>query len=133
MTKVYLAGAIDGQPEEKVKSWRSQAADCLTKNGFEVIDPTAGKDLSATYDPNDIVETDLANVERADIILCEMNTPGHAYIGTAIELRKAWEYGKPIICWGTANRCSYFLQYHALFLMDTLDEALNAIIKRGEL
>jgi nucleoside 2-deoxyribosyltransferase len=128
MTTVYLAGAIDGQPADQVTCWRRKAALVLKENGFSVIDPTEGKDLTAFYDPRDIVETDLANVDRADIILLEMNTKGHAYIGTAIEMRRAWEQGKPVICWGTANRESYFLRYHATAMLDTLDEAIGVIV-----
>jgi len=126
--KVYLAGAIDGQPAEAVTRWRRRATEALQREGFEVIDPTWGKDLTATYDPREIVEADLTNVDRADILLVEMNTPGHAYIGTAIEIRRAWEQGKPIICWGTVNRASYFLLYHTSAIYDTLDEALGVIV-----
>jgi nucleoside 2-deoxyribosyltransferase len=128
MTTVYLAGAIDGQPADQVTCWRRKAVQVLKENGFSVIDPTEGKDMTAFYDPRDIVETDLENVDRADILLVEMNTPGHAYIGTAIEIRRAWEQGKPIICWGTVNRASYFLLYHTSAIYDTLDEALGVIV-----
>ncbi|KUK53062.1 MAG: hypothetical protein XD78_1504 [Desulfotomaculum sp. 46_296] len=125
---VYLAGGIDGLSHEQVMGWRQRAAEALRRNGFDVIDPTWGKDLTVAHDPREIVEADLANVDRAHILLVEMNTPGHAYIGTAIEIRRAWEQGKAIICWGTANRSSYFLRYHATELLETLEEAIDRVV-----
>ncbi|NSW84091.1 MAG: nucleoside 2-deoxyribosyltransferase [Syntrophothermus sp.] len=128
MSKVYLAGGIDGLSREQATCWRQRATEVLQNKGFEVIDPTHGRDMEMVYDPREVVGSAFANVDSADILLVEMNTPGHAYIGTAIEIRRAWEQGKPIICWGTANRSSYFLRYHATEISETLEEAIDRVV-----
>lgn len=127
---VYLAGGIDGLPYEQAVGWRQQAGKALQRKGFKVIDPT--KDLTALHSPKEIVEAALVNINRADVLLVEMNNPGHAYIGTAIEIRWAWIQGKPVICWGTANRNSYFLRYHATELLETLEEAIDRVMAWAE-
>jgi hypothetical protein len=66
---------------------------------------------------------------QADVVLTEMDTHYHAYIGTAIEMRKAWEHSIPVIVWGLRNRESKFLQYHATAIFNTLDEAIEHIAK----
>lgn len=125
---VYLAGSVNGHESwEAVTEWRLYAAGVLEAAGYHVLNPVRGRKPTDT-DSKDIVERDLRDISQADILLVEMDHENRAYIGTAIEIRRAWEQGKPIICWGTANRSSYFLRYHATEISETLEEAIDRVV-----
>lgn len=130
---VYLAGAINGVTPEFAAGWRQKAGDILRRAGYTVYDPTAGKDLehpaanTALYNPAEIVEGDLGDIEKSRIILVEASRDDVPYWGTAMEIRYAYELGKTIIVWGPTAP-SYWLQYHATEIFETLDEALAFIL-----
>jgi hypothetical protein len=123
---VFLAGAVDGIDRKTATRWRRQAAQSLAAAKIQVIDPTDLIDPDVP-DPMFVVNPNLASIETADLILIEMNTPGYAYIGTAVDMREAWRMGKPIVVWGTQNRESHYLQFHATTICDTLEEAISVI------
>lgn len=125
MKTVYLCGAIDAVTTEYAKGWRQTAKAELTKAGFTVIDPT--DDMHHSLTTETVVRKDLASVEASDILLVEMNNHNGAYIGTSMEIRKAWEWGKRIIVWGEANLFSYFLNFHQTVRLRTLEEAVACI------
>ena len=125
MKTIYLCGAIDAVTTEYAKGWRQTAKAELIKAGFAVIDPT--DDMHDDLAIETVVRKDLASVEASDILLVEMNNHNGAYIGTSMEIRKAWEWGKQIIVWGEANLFSYFLNFHQTVRLRTLEEALACI------
>ncbi|AYO30625.1 hypothetical protein D2962_08305 [Biomaibacter acetigenes] len=120
---VYLSGSINGQSWHFAKEWRELASAELLQASYNVIDPTEGRKETDT-DSKDIVERDLKGIEQADMLLVEMDCSGTAYIGTAMEIRYAWELGKEIIVWGKANRDSHWMRYHTRLWFDTLRDAL---------
>ena len=126
---VYLGGAIVGVTPEEARGWRQEAASILNMAGFEVLDPTEGKDLEhpALYSAEEIVETDLSMVEKADILLVEVKRRDIPYIGTAMEVRHAWQNGKTIMVWG-CREPGYWLQYHATYMFGELNEAIAFIL-----
>lgn len=128
---VYLAGSINGHDRwEAVTEWRLYAAGVLEAAGFKVLNPVRGRRPTDT-NTKDIVERDLRDVDRADILLVEMDHPNRAYIGTAMEVRYAWERKKEIVLWGRANRESHWLKYHATAWFEDLDQALNYLREKG--
>ena len=130
MTTVYLAGPIGDIGSGEAIGWRLHAGEVLKKAGFHVIDPLDGKDPRRfDYDPAWIVGTDLASVDRSDIILADISREGASYIGTAIEIRYAWEKVKYIYTWGKAKQNSYWLRYHATKMFDTLPLALDFLLE----
>jgi len=127
---VYLAGSIDDHDsEEAFTTWRKYATAVLEAAGFRVLDPFRGRCLRGD-DTDDIVGRNDCDIRRSDIILCETNFPGHAYIGTGIDLFKAWQQGKPVILWGLANRNSHYLKKYGTQWLDTLEEALEFLIAK---
>lgn len=128
---VYLAGSVNGHDFWKVVTeWRLYAAGVLETAGYKVLNPVRGRRPTDT-DSKDIVERDLRDIDQADILLVEMDHPERAYIGTAMEVRYAWERKKEIVLWGKANRESHWLQYHATAWFEDLDRALDHLRKRG--
>lgn len=128
---VYLAGAIDHVPPSFAVKWRQDATSRLEAIGYEVLDPTEGKDLyhpavnTDLYTPKQIVESDKAMIDRADILLVEMSRKDIPYVGTSMEILYAWERGKEIIVWGGSE--SYWVRYHASRIFKALPEALDYI------
>ncbi len=133
--RIYLAGAIHHVTPEFATEWRKKAARELTPYGYAISDPTADKDLyhancnTALYTPEYIVETDLANIAEADILLVEMSRKDVPYCGTSMEVRQAYLDGKIIIVWGGTQ--SYWARYHANLVVGTLDEALWVLKQMG--
>jgi nucleoside 2-deoxyribosyltransferase len=126
---VYLAGAIDHVPPSFAVKWRQDATSRLEAIGYEVLDPTEGKDLyhpavnTDLYTPKQIVESDKAMIDRADILLVEMSRKDIPYIGTSMEILYAWERGKQVYVWGGPQ--SYWVRYHATKVFLTLKETLD--------
>jgi hypothetical protein len=125
---VYLAGSIYGKASlAEANDWRLKATEKLEAAGYIVLNPLRDKEEGIEYMPDFIVHRDLDDIKRASILLVEMNTPGVPIAGTSMEIRKAFDWGKRIILWGTANRGSYWLQYHKTEWVDTLEEALDLL------
>lgn len=146
---VYLAGAVDIEPHirplgwfnsllarfgltgdyDPIIGWRKYSAKILEAEGIKVIDTT--RHLEAVVDAEitdeELVDSNMIDIQLADVMLVEMARAGHAYIGTAIDMRKAYERGIPIIVWGKANRASRYLHHHATTIVDDLDAALSII------
>lgn len=130
---VYLAGSIDAHATpDAATAWREEAAEVLTAAGYRVLNPLRWP--ADSYDDSaEIMRRNLVDLVASDIILTEMDNPGLAYIGTAIEIYQAWQLGKEIILWGRANRRSHALRYYAPLRYETLSDALNYLVlkKRG--
>lgn len=129
MKTVYLAGAIDHVSPAFAIGWRQDATKRLEAADYAVLDPTDGKNLYdpnvniSTYTPKQIVETDKAMIDRADILLVEMSRKDIPYIGTSMEILYAWERGKQVYVWGGPQ--SYWVRYHATKVFLTLKETLD--------
>jgi nucleoside 2-deoxyribosyltransferase len=128
---IYLAGAIDKVPPEFATTWR-QAATKTLEYKYNILDPTAGKDLFAPgvnteiYTPQQIVESDLAAIMRSDIILAEVSRTDIPYHGTSMEIAYAYNQGKTIYVWGNCR--SYWIRYHATQIFDELADALEHLL-----
>lgn len=129
---IYLAGAIDNVPPEFATTWRRKATKAL-EHKYNIIDPTVGKDLFApgvstdVYTPAQIVESDLAAIKRADIILAEVSRTDIPYHGTSIEVAYAYRWGKTIYVWGGCR--SYWIRYHATEIFEFVVDAIRYLLE----
>ena len=116
--KIYLAGPIHHVTPEQATGWRRKVTAKLEPLGYEILDPTAGKDLyqpgvnTSLFTPEYIVETDIKMIDAADILIVDISHLVPCW-GTAMEMRHAWSRGKTILTWGEANIESYWIRYHA--------------------
>jgi len=97
-TSVYLAGAINGLTYKQATEWRNVASKRLKKSGYEILDPMRGKeflnvgkepinDSLLEISPEEIVNRDLSDINKASIILCNLSHLGErTMIGTLFEL-----------------------------------------------
>ena len=128
--KIYLAGAASKKYEEKCRIWRRTATKKLENIGFEVINPIKDYPINKEYTQEemfDIVEKDLIHVATCDLILAEVGTMPHPYIGTSMEIRFAFQQGIPVIVWSPLEQ-NFFLEYHATRIFKKLKDAINCCI-----
>lgn len=135
MKTVYLAGGINGHVGwDYPTRWRQTAKEKLEAAGYHVLDPLRGSVVNGNStviaDILAIVDRDLLDIAQCDVLLVEMDWPEAPYIGTAMEIRYAWERNKEIVMWGEANRSSAWLWYHKSKWFDTLMIALEYLISR---
>ena len=120
---VYLAGPIAGCTYRQATEWRLEASQRLAHLGIESLDPMRGKEkladayghdrepipsldgydaysglLSKLMSPEQIVQRDLADVLRSDVVIVDFSHgPQNQYsIGTISEIAYARGLGKPI-------------------------------------
>lgn len=130
---VYLCGPISGCSDDEARNWRERAQTALrpeTKAGLvSFLDPMR-RDYRGREDEcvTEIVEGDLADIRRADILLVAHPRPS---TGTDMEIRCAKaELGKVVIVWSTEEHPSPWLRYHADVIVDSLGSALVEVRAR---
>jgi hypothetical protein len=127
---IYLGGSIDAHIEGyKPREWRSRATKELEAQGYKILNPFENE--SKYNSIKDIVEADLADIKKCNILLVEMTFPDMPYIGTSMEIREAHNNFKEIIVFGSANKSSKFLQYHATHWVPTLEAAIGLLRHRA--
>ena len=124
---IYLAGPIVCANPEERSGWRDTATAFLTERGFAVINPL-GKD---GWSADQIVETDLTDIARADAVLAWMpwGTPS---IGTAMEVFFAGHVlRKPVVVWTDSHAEHPWLLECATAIRESLPDALLVFEQSG--
>lgn len=88
MKRIYLAGAVDGQPDGVVYDWRHEAERLMRRQAesmVAVIPPGIGK--LGDWAPNKIIAEDLLELRRCDAVLLNATWPS---FGTGAELYYAF-------------------------------------------
>jgi hypothetical protein len=133
LSTIYLAGSIDAHASlDFALLWRNLATTILTKAGYQVLDPLrwGASGPGAEIDSAEIMRRNLVDLLSAQILLVEMDCPELSYIGTGIEIFKAYQYGKEILLWGTANKRSHALRHYAPIRYETLGGAMDELVER---
>jgi nucleoside 2-deoxyribosyltransferase len=113
MSKIYLCGQITGLSyKDACFGWRAQVHDAVHHLGVECISPMRGKSelsevrtLSPLGDPDSVMSTakaintrDRWDVQRSDIIFCNLLHMDRVSIGSMIEFGWADAFRIPILC-----------------------------------
>ncbi len=109
----YLAGPINGCDDDEANGWRQGFMAELPEH--EWLDPMV-RDYRGREDDcvQEIVEGDMADIDTCDFVVAYCWQPSW---GTAMELRYAFEKGKPIFAVVPKGmRVSPWLRYHAKVL-----------------
>ena len=125
---VYLSGPIMDEHEGRAREWR-QKAKTLLCGQFSLLDPMRRNFRDREVDSaNEIVEFDLQDVTRADIILVNYNRPS---IGTSMEvfhashnLRKFVVTFSPL----TFRDCSPWMIRYSTKILPDLEKACEYIV-----
>lgn len=123
---VYLCGAINnfedaGRIHDQIRTAAREYADL----DFDWIDPL---DFEVNLDdPEDVVKTDLAAVERVDALFVYY-VPGVESWGTPMEVKHAGEVGTPVVTYQTDETDrSPWLDYWGGHITRDLQDALSAL------
>lgn len=128
--KVYLAGAINGRPDNECVDWRLKAAELLKP--VEVLDPLAQRDCRGReLDPgmvDYIVHGDEQDIRNSDALLVMFDS---ASVGTSMEMRIAYkEVMIPVYTVDISGRPrSPWLVFHTTRFFDNLKDACEYIVK----
>jgi len=128
--RIYLAGAASKKYEDRCRIWRRTATKKLEEVGFEVINPIKDYPINKDYQIDEmmeIVDQDLIYVASSDLILAEVGTMPHPYIGTSMEIRYAYENFVPVIVWSPLKQ-NFFLEYHSTKIYSKLKDAVSCCI-----
>lgn len=128
---VYIAGGIDRlSPEEVIKRFNFIQY-YLEGLGVNAMSPVRGKKTSSTdvdfmpYEPSEVVDRDLNDVRRADLVFAVMPKPS---IGTSMEIalaRHLYRIPVIVITEDPAVYKHYWIRRHASKILPTIDEGLK--------
>lgn len=127
MTTVYLAGPINGCNDDEAHGWRQQFMESLP--GLEFLDPMRRdyRGIEDIVSADYIVWADRDDIEACDVFLANC---WQASWGTAMEIVYAMAADKPVIAVVPEGRpVSPWLRYHAQFIVPTLAEARDALLR----
>ena len=134
---IYLAGPMDAVKDKSdMCAWRDQAKDFLAENysSLNVLDPVRRPHSSeCTLTDKEIVELDLADVEKARLLLVDCRDLGIPVYGTPIEVFYCNRIlGKPTIGWYDKEHGyrenSVFQNVFITNMFPSLEEALEHIV-----
>lgn len=103
ISKVYLAGPLEGRDLEEKFVWRDHATEYLSKFGIETYNP--GEDTTLC-DADTIVKLDYMMIDNSEALLVNLTCLGEdqpTNSGTLIEIGYAKAGGKLIIGWSDAD------------------------------
>jgi nucleoside 2-deoxyribosyltransferase len=137
---IYLAGSGSRNPQYALY-WRGKAKNLLPD--FETISPFRDKNIRdmykgekeqyqwGEYTPQEIVERDLNDIQKSDLVLAELVYDDYCYFGTASEMVYAKLFRKPFIAFSDKHyiKNHYWIRYHSVKILDTLEDACEYINK----
>jgi len=125
---VYLAGAINSCTDAEAHGWRDALTESLNSRAplTKVLNPM-DRDYRGIESENvsSIVESDMLDVQRSDLIACVMQRPS---VGTSMEILYAYQLEIPVLVfWDSKEIPSPWLVYHATTFTDK-DEWEESVI-----
>ena len=121
--KIYLAGPINACTDDECNQWRNDAKNKLSEK-YDILDPMV-RDYRNTCSDDYvyIVESDLDDIKKADIILANCYKPS---AGTSMELVYTTLLGKVIL---SAASPSPWVKYHSDMTFPHISDAIEALTK----
>ena len=107
---VYLAGPMEDCTQKRMTAWRLRAAELLTKNDINTLDPTRRVSfhdelyLGEQHTPvqstcRRIFKMDMQDIAYSNVVLADIRRDSGRGTGTAMELMFAHMKNKIIILW----------------------------------
>lgn len=124
---IFLSGPMRGITREESLKWRNDVCDRLSET-FNVIHPLRGREKKETMpSQRGAVIRDLYDINNSDILLVNDTIKDASMIGTAMEIRVAYELNIPVIIFGNAHAGDYWMDYHSHVRAESLDEACKLL------
>jgi len=123
---VYYARAVDSRDWDEVQSERSRVVQLFSEHGMEIINQ-----FSDGYeDDKELVESQIANIRRCDILVADLSIPNHPYLGCIGEVIYAHRFGKRVyVIYGDYEHLPDrpWMSYHTDGFFRTYDEFISFI------
>ena len=123
---VYYARAVDSRDWDEVQSERSRVIGILSAHGMEVIN-----DFSDGFTSDkELVESQLSNLRKCDILIADLSIPDYPYIGCIGEIIYAHQFGKRVyVIYGDCDKILKrpWLSYHVDGFFKGYEELLDYI------
>ena len=100
--RVFLAGRIDGLPDEDACAWRLWAADLLRMADFQPVDPTRCFGQHRFREDelfHEIVSQNHCDILTCDYMIAKCDEPSW---GTPMDIKEAWDRGVKIVLFRTS-------------------------------
>ncbi len=124
---VYLAGPIEGCTDSECKDWRTKVISDMM-SFWTCLDPLRRDYRGKEHLSKEIVELDKRDILLSDVLLVNFNFTGKPMVGSSMEICFAWENSIPVVVVFPGNsQVSPWLDYHALKICHTIDEAVKWI------
>lgn len=132
ISRVYLAGAINGCTDAEMSDWREAMKARRYKNNFWFLDPTVRdyRDRELEYGvPTEIVTLDKRDIKNSDYMVVWYEKPS---VGTSMEVFYAHSLDIPIIVidkreLNPVSKLSPWLVYHATSIVQTIQDAAETL------
>ena len=126
--RVYYARAVDSCDWDEVQARRNQVVDAFSSIGMEVIN-----EFSGGFDTDkELVESQVSNIKRCDILVAELTIPRHPYVGCIGEIIYAHQFGKKVyVVYGENEHIRHrpWLSYHTDAFFKTFDDLFSHLKK----
>lgn len=131
--KIFFSRAMDELNAESIVLLDETIERKLDKVGFTLVNPYTVQDSRrrSISGIEGIVESDLRLLAEADVVLADMSIRDRSYIGVVGELFRSFSLGKPSYVWvaESGNHKRPWLQYHASGIVETMDEAIELMVR----
>lgn len=123
---VYLSGGIAGLSAADCNDWRQRAIELFDPR-ISALNPMRWDHSGRSNSPvSEIVERDLRDIDECAAVLVKVDKPSW---GTAMEIRYAYQLGKPVIAFGIPDVSSAWLEHHCSRFFGTLETAVEYLNK----
>ena len=131
ITRIYLAGAINGCTDAQMSDWRDAMKARSYTFDAKFLDPTdrdyRGRELTLGV-PSEIVTLDKRDIEDSDYLVVWYEKPS---VGTSMEIFYAHSLTIPIILIDKredrSKNLSPWLVYHSTALVQSIDDAVETL------
>jgi nucleoside 2-deoxyribosyltransferase len=132
---VYLAGPMEGVPNDIMRGWRDFSANFLANHGIQVKDPCRRKKFhDEEFNRNlarRIVKMDLQDISYSQVLLVNLTSEVMGKSrgwGSISEIAHAHTKNKIIIVITDKDYKHPFLEFYATEIFHNLEEALEAVV-----
>lgn len=135
--KIYLGGCVTGAKNyNECNGWREKAEEYFEGTEHEVLNPLR-KGLwndpknNGNISVNQLVDRDLWDIKRCDILLVEATHDDKTYFGTATELLFAKQWHKPRVVFVGKERIEKndpWLSWLSTHICEDLEEACEYVV-----
>lgn len=135
--KMYLSGSMSGLSFEEMSKWRKRIMDAIRFGDYHYEKKPVFFDPTQYYTPNEknynsereIMEFDLYNLRKSDLVIVNFDNGGLKSTGTAMELMLAKELSIPVIAFGGGENIHPWLSECCTRICKDMREVVEHVVE----